>query len=741
MASSRHKMALPEGSPVGRYRVNRVLGSGGFGIVYHGHSVLDGREVAIKELFPGMSVTREMETSVVPRGQHASEEFKHAMRCFLIEGDMLRECSHPSVVNVIETFAENGTAYLVMDYVKGKTLSQFLEQHQRPLSQQDILLIVKPLLEGLGHVHSYGILHRDIKPDNIFIGDNGHPLLLDFGAARYASGAVSRTLTSVLTPGFAPFEQYPTDGSTGNRQGPWTDIHAMAAVILTSTIGGAPPDISIRMLPRSTQSHDPDIFSEANRARYSPQFLEAVEVMHDPDRGTQLLKGVRPGAPRAFFENYSPEFLSALDWGFQIQAEKRPRDVEQWWAAMRGAQTEPLRYATRAVQQKKRVREASRLGLGYKLAFGALTLGLLVASGFFIRQVVEDGFFDGGTETLLAQRSSEEGASPAGGSGRGNDEYATGEGEASPSETSRDEDTTGSGEAPDTDLANIDPDADSPERRRQREPQQSSPDANAAPSEEPVDLPTFVIGSGEPFLELPHTPEFGIEQVFVATEEVSRGEFREFVNATGYTQDTSRTHLQLQIWDGDEWVHSPDATWDSGLGFSQSENHPVCGVSWRDCQAFIRWKNQVDREQLDELSTHAVYRLPSDLEFSIALGMTELVNEIDFDPNRRSRTDSLRLWRDADPISEGYVIRRATTAPVSEGPINRYGFRNLIGNAAEWVHDPFRSLQSMRVVRGGSFFAEDSTSSAAYGVKHREGVYLNRRRADRGFRLAVVVPE
>lgn len=162
----------------------------------------------------------------------------------------------------------------MMEYEEGITLTDYLKQHQI-LEENDILNLLMPLLDGLKVLHSAGIIHRDIKPDNIFIRQNGSPVLLDFGSARFAMGSQTNTLTTLLTPGYAPMEQYYNDAK---QQGPWSDIYSLGAVIYLMVTRLKPVESSKRSAAMIRGENDPLIpFQIAHQKQYSPIFLYAIE--------------------------------------------------------------------------------------------------------------------------------------------------------------------------------------------------------------------------------------------------------------------------------------------------------------------------------------------------------------------------------------------------------------------------------------------------------------------------------
>jgi serine/threonine protein kinase len=223
-----------------QYLIGRVLGSpGGFGITYLAWDIRLERKVAIKEYLPREWASRDANHStVVPHSREAGEYFRFGLDQFLTEARLLAKFDdHPNVVRVRTFFTENETGYMVMDYYQGMTLAEYLAQQGGKLPPETVLAIMLPLLSGLREVHEHGVLHRDIKPQNIYLTEQGRPLLLDFGAARVAVRERTQSLSVVLTEGFAPHEQYDSHG----KQGPWTDIYACAATLYMMLTGSMPP--------------------------------------------------------------------------------------------------------------------------------------------------------------------------------------------------------------------------------------------------------------------------------------------------------------------------------------------------------------------------------------------------------------------------------------------------------------------------------------------------------------------
>jgi hypothetical protein len=274
-----HFVALPSGFVLGKYELRGVLGQGGFGITYKAWDSALNRAVAIKEYLPVEVAVRLDGTTVSARSRNDRESFEWGLQRFLEEARALALFEDaPAVVRVHDYLQANGTAYMVMALVEGTSL-QTLYRREAPLSEARLKAIALPLLDGLQHVHRAGFLHRDIKPSNILIRGNGQPVLIDFGAARQALGGKSRSLTSIFTPGYAPFEQY---SSTG-RQGPWTDIYALAATLYHGVTGQLPVSATDRI------PQDPLVpAARAAEGRCSKSFLAAI------DHGLAVFEADRP---------------------------------------------------------------------------------------------------------------------------------------------------------------------------------------------------------------------------------------------------------------------------------------------------------------------------------------------------------------------------------------------------------------------------------------------------------------
>ncbi len=263
-----HLTALPAGYRLQDYVIERVLGQGSFGITYKAHDTKADDFVAIKEYFPREFSSREVGSNVLASGdQQDVDDFAWGLSKFVEEATTLTRFQHPNLVSVQRFFKSNGTAYLVMDYCDGEPLDSILDR-ENTLDYGRIASLLKPLLDGLECVHRADVVHRDIKPGNIYIRSDGTPVLLDFGNVRNALGSHSRSIALVATPGYGAPEQY---GSAG-KQGPWTDIYGIAATLYRCITGRKPQAAPDRQLGDELIP-----LSESAFASYPRHFLKAID--------------------------------------------------------------------------------------------------------------------------------------------------------------------------------------------------------------------------------------------------------------------------------------------------------------------------------------------------------------------------------------------------------------------------------------------------------------------------------
>lgn len=300
-----YQNALPLGSMLLEYRLESVLGMGGFGMTYLAWDTHLEKHVAIKEYLPCELAVRALDGSIVPVNTQSEFNYKWGLDRFIQEARTLARFSHPNIVRVNRFFEANGTSYMVMDYEAGESMNQYLKHSPMP-DEATLKKFMLPILDGLQAVHQAGFLHRDIKPSNVFLRENGPPLLIDFGSARLATGAASETLTSIVSPGYAPIEQYMREG----HQGPWTDIYALSGVVYRAVTGNNPPDAVSRM-----KSDGVPAALTAARTRYDERFLRAIEW------GLRLDEAMRPQTIAEWRELFSGRLpMSALNRTLSPQA-------------------------------------------------------------------------------------------------------------------------------------------------------------------------------------------------------------------------------------------------------------------------------------------------------------------------------------------------------------------------------------------------------------------------------------
>jgi serine/threonine protein kinase len=272
---------LPEGYQLQNYRVTKVLSAGGFSLVYLAEDE-NAQPVAIKEYLPS-SLALRREGDVLPS---ISEEnlptFRYGMKCFFEEGRALAKLSHPNLVRVLNFFRANETVYLVMRYERGRTLQEHILARRGAIKENFIRRVFTMLLNGLREVHLNKLLHLDIKPANIYVRNDGTPVLIDFGAARQTLTAEGFKLNPMYTPGFASPEHYK------NREllGPWSDVYSVGASIFACIAGAAP---------------------------------QAADQRMDKDRYVS--------ATKLFGKRYSDQLLETIDWCLQLDHMKRPQSV------------------------------------------------------------------------------------------------------------------------------------------------------------------------------------------------------------------------------------------------------------------------------------------------------------------------------------------------------------------------------------------------------------------------------
>ncbi len=280
---------LPVGLSLGEFEITELLGEGGFGIVYLARDHSLERRVALKEYMPSALAARQGGANVSVKSERHRETFEAGLKSFVNEARLLAQFDHPSLVKVYRFWEANGTAYMVMPFYEGITLKQQLKDMGAPPGEAWLMELLEPLTEALQVIHAEQCFHRDIAPDNVILlkGTN-RPLLLDFGAARRVIGDMTQALTVILKPGYAPVEQYAE--VPGMKQGAWTDVYALAAVVYFAIIGKTPPTSVGRLM---NDNYVP--LAQAAAGKYSPGFLAAIDaaLAVKPEERTQSIDELR----------------------------------------------------------------------------------------------------------------------------------------------------------------------------------------------------------------------------------------------------------------------------------------------------------------------------------------------------------------------------------------------------------------------------------------------------------------
>jgi len=258
---------LPPDFRLDRYRIERQLSLGGFSIVYLAYDD-EGNPVAIKEYLPANLALRTADDPLPRITDEHKAAFNYGLRCFFEEGRALAHLNHPNVVRVLNFFRANDTVYMVMQYERGRTLQEHIQKHKGQLKEGFIRAVFSRLLNGLREVHAQKLLHLDIKPSNIYLRNDGTPVLLDFGAARQTLTVDGMSLKPMYTPGFASPEQY----NARDQLGPWSDVYSIGASMYACLASAAPQAADARM--------EKDQLVPATRrwaGEHSDQLLETID--------------------------------------------------------------------------------------------------------------------------------------------------------------------------------------------------------------------------------------------------------------------------------------------------------------------------------------------------------------------------------------------------------------------------------------------------------------------------------
>jgi formylglycine-generating enzyme required for sulfatase activity/predicted Ser/Thr protein kinase len=683
--------ALPAGTTLFEYRLDRVLGSGGFGITYLAWDGNLDKRVAIKEYLPNELAARGNDSRVSVRTPAHKDAFQWGLQQFLKEAKALARFSHPNLIRVLRFFEANGTAYFVTEYVKGETLSDLIKRESM-LPEHRLRAVLLPVLDAIEEVHRVGVLHRDIKPANILLQMDGTPVLIDFGAARVNLGSKTRSVMAVYSAGYAPVEQYSAEGN----QGPWTDIYALAGVAYTALSGRKP--------------------------------AEAINRLQDDP----LVPAVLAGRGR-----YNPAFLKAVDWGLSLHVEDRPRSVTEWRAAF-GDTTRtvpaaaPITAAADGDATKELYPEGARavpaaapavpvtsLGRRYALWAGAIAAMVLVAVTAVLvtialrrerPQPVTVADSPPVTEVPAPARTQSLPVSPASKPGSAAPPKPASPVPAEPKPKARADSAAKPAPPPAVPdpggKKQPDPVAQPPVPAKtavaQMTPLSTFQDCPNCPAMIVMPSRTYVMGTPKG----PRTRSFEgpahnvtLRRFAIGRFEVTSAQWQECAAAGGCARKDSA---------------------------SSGANLPVVRVNWNDARAYAAWLSRISGRK---------YRLPSESEWEFsARGGTKTAWFWGEDAQRQcsfanAADAAARKQLAAETVFAKCSDGRASLAPVGSFQPNSLGLHDLAGNAWEWTLDCWRDSYdgapqdggpvdsagcSTRVIRGGSWrTSPDSLRPAA----------------------------
>jgi len=280
--------ALKRGYLLDGYRVEKVIGGGGFSFVYLAYQIKTQHKVVIKEYFPHELVERIPGGRIRPKSDVARNHFQLGMKRFFSEAMALSKLNHPNIINVSNFFRANDTVFMAMDFEDGRDLRYFIKKSRGKLSERFMLTVFPPIMEGLKQLHEHHFLHLDIKPANILLRNSGEPLLLDFGAVQQVKPGSTYQGVHTLTHGYAPPEQY-----SESELGPWCDVYALGMTMRICVTGKHPPA--------------------------APERLEKEKLQP---------------VSRTMSRKYSRCVLKAIDWATDLDHRRRPRTVDELRLAM-----------------------------------------------------------------------------------------------------------------------------------------------------------------------------------------------------------------------------------------------------------------------------------------------------------------------------------------------------------------------------------------------------------------------
>ena len=773
-AEGRSAALLPVGTQLKGYVVGEKLGQGGFGITYRGFDVTLKMKVAIKEYYPSEFVGRSTDRkTVVLNSRDHEEPFHYGLRTFLQEAQTIAQLRHPHLVRVVNFFELNDTAYLVMDYYEGEDLARHLKPPRKGqpgvhLPWRRAIKLLLPVLGGLEKVHQAGFMHRDIKPGNLYLTRDDELILLDFGSARQVTGTHTRSLL-IYSEGFAPYEQY-LQGHL-NRQGPWTDVYAVAATLYFMLTAHRLPSALDRK--QATLLQQPDALKPARH--YLPDLpptldaalLRALAV--EPEQRLQSIAVFKQHLETALAEEDKPRPKPSPE------PPTRPQATPQPPIPPKAAPAQPVKPRPEAPPPPKVAPERPAKPNWGDATMAIAAVGLIAWGGWSIGlrappdlpkppkvatpSVVEPQPIAATPPVVATPPTVEPHAyltvktEPPGAQVRiMNIGSAYRDGiELVPGDF--DIEVSASGYKTDRAWHTLAAGAQELKITLPAKPSAPAVLPRSSFESEMVRVPAGCFQMGSPGSETGRDEDERQHQVCVdafeiGKDEVTVGEFRRFVETTGYKTDAEKNAggqdgCFIAYREGSTWKYDFRAGYHhwKNLNFQQGDDHPVVCVSWNDANAYVKWLSD---------QTGQRYRLPSEGEWEYAARAgTTTARYWGDDPDQACRYANVGD-RTVKKIFPDWTIHDCTdgfvyTAPVGSFQANAWNLSDMLGNAWEWTCSAYdenyggaelkcvdKDTSGPRSFCGGSWFYGPARVRSA----DRNGGSPAYRSYDLGFRLA-----
>ena len=679
-----HREPLPIGAElVGDYRIQRVLGQGGFGVTYLAEQLRLGIDVAVKEYFATDVASRDQTLTIHPLSGAHGEMFEWGKQRFLEEARTLAQFRHPSIVRVLHVFEALNTAYMVLEFEEGESLQDWVENLNRPPTQDELDRLLRPLLDALQVLHQHNLIHRDIAPDNIIVRPDDTPVLLDFGAARQAFAAHSKTLTSIVKAGYSPPEQYQ---SGQDAQGPWTDIYALGATLYWAITGIAPDAAPARQLG--------DVFLPA----------------------TQAARG-----------DYRTSFLAAIDQALQLQPDERPRSI----SALRDAMFEDAAAAHVGPAHSSPHRPQSGSDYETHVVYRAAAPA----------QQPGGGFLRGGLVALLLLATGVGGYLAYDAWSEEQDRKARETERIRQSLLREKQERERIARQAAKDRAEAARKRKEAEQRKQAERERAAKkraelvrpgrvfrDCADCPQMVVVPAGRFLMGSHRE--EAERSREEGPQHTVVIAKPFAVGRFEVTRNEFSVFLRDSLHGLENKCWTLERGKYQQRSKRSLRQpGFQQDGTHPVTCVNWSDAKAYVAWLSQ---------KTGKTYRLPSEAEWEYAAraGSTRPFWWGGTISPDNANYNGTYVYNGG---AKGQY--RARTLPVDSLQANAWKLYNVHGNVWEWVEDCWNDSYAgapkdgspwttgkctLRVLRGGAWANYPKLLRAAarfhYGLRTRSAI-------------------